>query len=151
MMEIKFDLTGLKQIIMDAFKDKGRKYFPHGGKFYTDIGDGSDKNKYDFAVICPDDSNNSCCIIKHNKSVIVFDGNRFAKNDISHPLNHKILENEDEAYKKMMHMMGKFLKKDSRGRYFTDTAHKDYNFANTDFDKAELLKVAKKVRSILDN
>lgn len=149
-MQISLDLTGLKQMIMDYMESKGRKYMAHGGKFYTDIGDGTDRNKYDFAIICPNDSDASCVIIKHNKSVIVFDGRRFANKDISHPLNHKILEDKDEAYKKMMHMMGKFLKKDSRGRYFTDKSDKDYNFPNEDFDKKELLQVASKVKSILE-
>jgi hypothetical protein len=62
--------------------------------------------------------------------------------DFSHPLNHKKLKSSDEAYTKMMYLIGKMVKKDERGRYFTDTRYKDYKVDEGEFDIVELYRIA---------
>ena len=51
-----------------------------------------------------------------------------------------------EAYQKMMKMIGKMVKKDSRGRYFTNTTHKDFDTPDFFKDKALMKDLQKRMK-----
>lgn len=120
-------------------------YCPHSGKFIVDIGDGTDEHKYDYVLISPNDDV-SVVLVKHMTSIVAFDGTRFMEGDFTHPLNHKRLRTDDEAYAKFMRWIGKMVKKDARSRYYTDTTHVDYQFSEGEFEACELMRISKKLK-----
>ena len=122
-------------------------YRKHTGKFIVRIGRGL-MDEYDYCAIIPD-KRHFVVLVKHNTSVVAFDGIRFIKEDYSHPLNYRKFDTADEAYNKLMRWIGKMVKKDVRGRYYTDTRYHDYAFTGEEFDSNELNKIAKEIRTEL--
>ena len=123
-------------------------YRAHTGKFIVDIGNGTDPNKHDYCAIIQE-SGKFVVLIMHGCSIAAYDGKKFVANDFSHPLNHKKFLTAEEAYDKLMRWIGKMVKKDDRGRYYTDTRYHDYQIADNEFIMEEMIKVAKAIKSKL--
>lgn len=138
---------GRKSMKIGSLKSKvhGSPYREHTGKFKVNIGNGSDKDKYDWVYIEQDSDGSGVVLVKHDCCCICFDSKRFKQKDFSHPLNMKVLKTSDEAYEKLMKWIGKMVKKDERGRYFTDTRYKEYTYNETQFDSNRLGEIAEKI------
>lgn len=128
-------------IIFESFSEK---YLPHSGKYYADIGNGSNPNRIDWVVITPDKHSDGVVIVKKNCTVVTYSHNSMINKDFTKPLNMKVLNSTDEAYSKMMKWIGKMVKKDSRGRYFNNKLDTSYDLPENISDK-ELLEVRSKL------
>lgn len=123
-------------------------YRAHVGRFIVDIGNGSDPNKHDYCAIVQE-SGKFVVLVMHGASCAAYDGKRFINKDFTHPLNHKKFLTAEEAYDKLMRWIGKMVKKDERGRYYTDTRHHEYNIDVDEFDMKEMAKIADIIKSKL--
>lgn len=82
-----------------SLKERTRvPYKEHTGKFKVCIGNGTNKNEYDWVYIEQDINKTGIVLIKHKNYCICFDSKRFKKKDFSHPLNMKCLRTSEEAY-----------------------------------------------------
>ena len=120
-------------------------YREHTGSFIVNIGNGIDKDKYDWVCITQDNGS-GVVLIKHDSTCAAFDKKRFMSRDYSHPLNYKHFNSSEEAYEKLMKWIGKMVKKDDRGRYYTNTRYKDYGYSEDEFDSKELDDIASKLK-----
>lgn len=104
------------------------KYKPHYGMFYSDIGDGSSKEKIDFCFILPEKSTHGIIILKSITEVAAFDFHELkTKQEHAKVLNYKNLASADLAYDKMMKWIGKMIKKSSHNsRYYNNRSDKEY-------------------------
>ena len=123
-------------------------YRAHVGRFIVDIGNGNDPLKHDYCAIIQE-SGKFVVLVMHGNSIAAYDGKKFISNDFSHPLNHKKFLTSEEAYDKMMRWIGKMVKKDERGRYYTDTRYHDYKIEEDEFDTKELIAIANHIKSKL--
>ena len=117
------------------------KYKPHDGRFYSDIGIGDD---VDFAIIETDGS--AVMVVKYELEVAAIDAKNFFEGVPTPILLSKRCESTEDAYQKMMKMIGKMVKKDSRGRYFTNTTHKDFYTPDFFKDKALMKDLQRRMK-----
>ena len=117
------------------------KYKPHDGRFYSDISTG---HEVDFAIIETDDK--AVMVVKHDLEIAAIDAKNFFENIPTPILLSKKCESTEEAYQKMMKMIGKMVKKDSRGRYFTNTTHKDFETPEFFEDKALMKDLQRRMK-----
>ena len=134
--------------ILEANLRAREPYRAHTGRFIVDIGNGSDTKKHDYCAIVQE-SGKFVVLVMHGSSCAAYDGKKFIANDFSHPLNHKKFLTTEEAYDKMMRWIGKMVKKDERGRYYTDTRYHDYRIGDDEFILEEMVAIAKQIKSKL--
>ena len=111
------------------------QYEAHSGRYYSDIEDGS-RNRVDFAIIHPTASPNAVVVMKNNKWVCVYDcKDIYSNKENALPLLSKECKTNDEAYTKLMKVIGKMVKKsyyikgtDHKARYYNNKQNKDYEF-----------------------
>ena len=109
------------------------KYNSHSGVFYSNIGDGSDI-EVDFAMIKPDDSKSGVMVLKFEEWVVVYNFTSLLyEKDKALVLLSKECDNNQEAYIKMMKIIGKMIKKSGSefadghiARYYNNRADKEY-------------------------
>ena len=108
------------------------KYSSHTGCFYSDIGDGTE-DKIDTAIIIPSCIDAGVVILKYKKEIGVFDFKDLMENNKkAKVLLSRVCVDPNEAYEKMLKLIGKMVKKGISAdkmhisRYFTNTANKDY-------------------------
>ena len=114
-------------------------YKPHTGRFIVNIGNGTDPEKYDYAVIMPDTRKVGVILIMHQNKIAAYDLNAFQNGNYSYPLNYKEMDSPEEAYAKFMRWIGKMVKKDERARYYNNRRYHEY--APTTFDENKLNEI----------
>ena len=132
-------------------------YEPHSGAFYSDIGDGL-SSRVDFCMVKPDNLKNGVMILKYEKWCVVYNfTSLFYEKDKALILYSKECENNDEAYTKVMKLIGKMVKKnniegtDRVARYYNNKQNHVYE--QPSFVKNEMLmnpvyKTMKRLKSI---
>ena len=131
----------LYDLIMETARAR-EPYRQHKGRFLVDIGNGTDPKKHDYCVIIQE-TGEAIVLVMHQTHIAAFDGTDFVNKKFTYPLNYKHYDSSEDAYNKFMRWIGKMVKKDERGRYYTRTRYHSYDLKLDEaFDIEELNKIA---------